>query len=150
MQKNVILATYRTKNSLTQQEMADILNVSLSNYKLYESGILPMSLEVLNVFSNYFNISLDYLLGLSENPFTSNFRKTIDYKYLRFCIVLLRKRSRITQKDLAKELNISAYTISKYEKDGKKVSIYYLYNMAKKYQLSADYICGKSMNKEIL
>ena len=56
MQNNIILASYRTKNNLSQNEMADIIKCGYSTYKLYENGLLPMKLEELNAFSNYFDI----------------------------------------------------------------------------------------------
>lgn len=150
MQNNIILASYRTKNNLSQKEMADIIKCGYSTYKLYENGLLPMKLEELNAFSNYFDISLDYLLGLSEKPETSNFRKSIDYRYLKFCIRFVRKRDRISQKKMAQFFNLSVYTICKYEKKPEAISISYIYLICKKFHISADYLCGKSLKKEVL
>jgi len=150
MQNNLILASYRTKYNLSQKDMADILHVGYSTYKLYEAGLLSMSLNELNIISNYFNISLDYLLNLSKNPITSNFRRSIDYRYLRFCLRFLRRKDRISQRNLAKEFKISLYSISKYERCPEKVNIGYLYTFAKKFNISVDYLCGKSLKKEVL
>ena len=150
MQNGLILASYRTKNNLSQKEMADILKIAYSTYKVYEAGLLPMKLEEINTLSNYFNISLDYLLNLSKKPDTNNFRRSIDYRYLRFCMRFLRRRDRISQKKLAQEFNISLYTISKYERCPEKVNISYLYAFAKKFNISIDYLCGKSLKKEVL
>ncbi|MBE6154961.1 MAG: helix-turn-helix transcriptional regulator [Firmicutes bacterium] len=149
MQNNVILASFRTKNNLTQKDMADLLNIGLSTYKMYEAGILPMKLEELNFLSNYYNISLNYLLNVSKKNITNNFRRSIDYKYLKFSLRYFRRLHRLTQKDLAKEFNTSVYSIIKYEKDASTVNILYLYLFAKKFNISIDYLCGKSLKKEI-
>jgi len=149
MQNNVILASFRTKNNLTQKDMADLLNIGLSTYKMYEAGILPMKLEELNFLSNYYNISLNYLLNVSKKNITNNFRRSIDYKYLKFSLLYFRRLHRLTQKDLAKEFNTSVYSIIKYEKDASTVNILYLYLFAKKFNISIDYLCGKSLKKEI-
>lgn len=150
MQDHLILASLRTEHQYTQQELADFLNVSLSTYKLYETGTLPVKLEELNTLSNIYQVSFDYLLGFSKFKNVEPFRKSIDYRYLRFCIRFLRKRARINQKSLAKEFEVSVYTISKYERDGQKVNLNYLALIAKKFQISTDYICGKSLKKEVL
>jgi len=150
MQNNVILASLRIKRKLTQNDLANILKVSLSTYKLYEFGTLPMRLEEINMLSNYFNVSFDYLLGLSKNSTRCHIHKNIDYAYLKFCIKFLRKRERITQKDLAQEFGISKNSIWNYEHDSAKINLNYLIQMAKKFMISADYLCGKSLKKEVL
>ncbi len=150
MQNKIILARLRVKNKLTYNDLAEILNVSLSSYKLYETGTIPMSLEELNVLSNYYNVSFDYLLGISSVSEREHFCPNVDYQYLRFYLRYLRKMARLNQKKLADELHFSLHTVSKFEKNGYNVNIEYLIKMAKKFQISSDYICGKSLKKEIL
>lgn len=150
MQNHIILASLRINHKLTQSELANILKVSLSTYKLYEFGTLPMKLEEINILSNYFNVSFDYLLGLTKNSLRCHIHKNIDYAYLKFCIKFLRKRQRITQKELAKEFKISKNSIWNYERDAAKINLYYLIHMAKKFMISTDYLCGKSLKKEVL
>ena len=41
-------------------------------------------------------------------------------------------------------------TISKYEKDPSNINANYLYLFAKKFNISIDYICGKTLKKEVL
>lgn len=149
MQNNIILASLRIEKKLTQKELASLLKVSLSTYKLYEFGTIPMKLEEINTLSNIFHVSFDYLLGFSKNKQLILINKNIDYPYLRFCIRYLRKKERISQKKLAKEFDISAYSISKYERQPKAINLNYLTKMAKKFQISTDYICGKSLKKEV-
>ena len=45
MQNGINLAKLRSKNNQTINDISKILNVSLSSYKLYETGTIPMSLE---------------------------------------------------------------------------------------------------------
>ena len=149
MQNNIILATYRIENNLTQKDIAKLLKIGLSTYKMYESGILPMKLEEINLLSNYYNISMDYILNISKKSNNYSFRRSIDYKYLKFSLKFIRRKNRITQKELAKEFNFSMYSICKYEKTAEAVSIEYLYLFAKKFNYSIDYLCGKSLKKEV-
>lgn len=65
MKINEMLKKLRYTKSLSQSDMAEILDVSLSSYQKYErekNNIVP-SLEVLIRIADYYNVSLDYLLG---------------------------------------------------------------------------------------
>lgn len=56
----------RTKSKLTQQEMADKLNISRSSIGMYEGGEREPSFELLEQIADYFNVDMNYLLGKSE------------------------------------------------------------------------------------
>jgi len=150
MQNGINLAKLRSKNNQTINDISKILNVSLSSYKLYETGTIPMSLEEINTLSIFYDVSFDYLLGLSNVTKRDHFRKTIDYKYLKFSIKYLRKVNKINQKNFAKELNYSISSVSRFEHNGKTVSIDYLIKIARRFNISTDYLCGKSYIKNIL
>lgn len=150
MQNGLVIASLRTNHKLTQLELAKLLDVSLSTYKLYEADIQPMKLEEINTLSNYFHVSLNYLMSLSDKPKSYNFQKEIDYSYLKFSFIFWRKRNRINQKTMAKEFGISYTTLSSYEKEPEKAPITFIYRFAKKFNVSIDYICGKSLKKEVL
>jgi len=150
MQNGLLIATLRTKKNLTQEDIATYLKVSLPAYKLYEVNLRAMKLEKLNMLSNLFNISLNSLLDISKSIYNYNENQNIDYKYLGFSLIFIRKRNKISQKDISKIFNISIPTISKYEKKPETVPITYLYQFAKTFNVSVDYICGKTMNKNLL
>lgn len=60
----------RAQSGLTQQEMADKLNISRSSIGMYENGEREPSFELLETIADYFNVDMNYLLGkkeLSEN-----------------------------------------------------------------------------------
>ena len=145
-----LIGTLRVKYNLTQVDMANILHVGLTTYKNYETNKRLMSLNELNLLSIYFKVSLNYLLGLTNNPKSFNINKKVDYKMLTLYLIHVRKHHHYTQKSLAKELNIHENSISRYETTPRTVSIYYLYLFAKKFNLSIDYICNKTTKKEIL
>lgn len=150
MQNGINLAKLRSKNNHTFKDLANVLNVSLSSYKLYEIGTIPMSLEEINTLSTFYNVSFDYLLGLSKKKERTHFRKTIDYNYLKFCIRYLRRIDKTSQKVFAQELNYSISSISRFEHNGKLISLDYLIKIATKFHISSDYLCGKSYIKNIL
>lgn len=62
------LQLLKTEKNLLQKEIAKAVNISLRSYQRYESGERKPDSDVLIKLSNYFNVSVDYLLGLSDNP----------------------------------------------------------------------------------
>ena len=57
----------RIEAGLTQQKLANKLNLSKSSIASYENGSRRPSNKVLINISKLFNVSTDYLLGISEN-----------------------------------------------------------------------------------
>lgn len=51
----------------TQQEMADFLGVKIRVYQYYESGGRKPTLDNLIVLADFFDVSLDYLVGRSDH-----------------------------------------------------------------------------------
>lgn len=58
----------RKENKLKAEELADIVGVKRRIIFLYEKNESKPSYDVLIALANYFNVSLDYLVGISDNP----------------------------------------------------------------------------------
>jgi len=56
----------RIDHDLTQQEVADILHCQREVYRRYEKGIREIPLSYAIILAQYYNVSLDYLVGLSD------------------------------------------------------------------------------------
>ena len=56
----------RKNKSLSQKNLADTLNVSQSTYSRYESGQLDVPSDVLISLSRFYDVSVDYILGLKD------------------------------------------------------------------------------------
>lgn len=65
------LKILRKEKGLTQEDMAKVLNVSRVTYSRYERGIYETDNNTLIKLSKFFNVSVDYLLGLIEIPLSS-------------------------------------------------------------------------------
>jgi len=57
----------REDKDITQKEMAKILNCSQQVYSNYELGQRDIPKDNLIKLSRFHNVSVDYILGLSEN-----------------------------------------------------------------------------------
>ncbi len=66
MNFNVRLRQLRQKNKLTQSELADILGLKPTAISNYESQRNEPSFDKLISLSKYFDVSCDYLLGVSD------------------------------------------------------------------------------------
>jgi transcriptional regulator with XRE-family HTH domain len=60
------LKELRKEKNLTQQELADKVDLVKGSISAYEKSLKYPSVEVLIKLCNYFNVSSDYLLGLSD------------------------------------------------------------------------------------
>lgn len=67
MNFNTRLKQLRQKNKLTQSELAGILGLKPTAISNYESNRNEPSFEKLIALSKYFDVSCDYLLGLSDS-----------------------------------------------------------------------------------
>ena len=68
------LRDLREDNDLTQKEVADIINVSQVAYSYYELGRRQIDLKSLMRLANFYNTSIDYILGMTDNkkPYAKN------------------------------------------------------------------------------
>ncbi len=60
------LEDLRIDNDLTQQDVADILHCQREVYRRYEKGTRELPLSYAIILAQYYNVSLDYLVGLSN------------------------------------------------------------------------------------
>ncbi len=57
------LKELRTEKGVVQKDVAEYLNITTSAYGFYEQGKRVPDTDILIKLSNYFDVSLDYLLG---------------------------------------------------------------------------------------
>lgn len=58
----------REDRDITQKEIADYLKITQQQYSLYEKGKRTLPIDLLIELSKYYNVSTDYLLGLTNEP----------------------------------------------------------------------------------
>lgn len=59
------LKTARKKAGYTQAQIAQITGISQSNLTKYETERLEPSLETLGILAQFYNVSIDWLLGVT-------------------------------------------------------------------------------------
>ncbi len=63
MEINQNLKKIRNQNKITQKELAEKSGVPYANYNKYETTTTIPDIETLIKLANFYNISLDYLVG---------------------------------------------------------------------------------------
>jgi len=58
----------REDNDMTQKELAKILNCSQQVYSNYELGQRDIPTDILIKLSAFYKVSVDYILGVSDDP----------------------------------------------------------------------------------
>ena len=133
----------RDDNDLSQVKMAEIVGVSKSNYARWETDENIIPLKHLNKVCNYFNVSMDYITGLSNKRNYKGINKKLNKELIGNRLKTFRTENNLSQEALAKEINTSHSTISAYETGKTMLLTAFAYDIAKKYNISMDWICGR-------
>ena len=144
LNNNERLIEIREDNNLSQRDLASILNVSKSTYARWETQEQIIPLNRLVDFCNYFKVSMDYALNLSnENKYKKPI-SSLDRKLIGNNIKLIRKKFSLTQQNLADLLNTSHSTISAYEAGKTLILTIFAYQICLKYNISLDWLCSNN------
>ena len=138
------LYSLREGADLTQDELADALRISSrTSISDWENGRATIPLEKLNKYSNFFNVSFDYLLGFIDSKDYNPLNKSLDLNLIAERLKELRNKNRLTQELLASELNTTHSTLSAYENAKVSIKTDFVYQIAKNYHVSVDWLLGK-------
>ncbi len=62
------LIELKEKNNVLQKDIAKSVGLSLRSYQRYEYGERNPTSDILIKLADYFDVSLDYLVGRTDNP----------------------------------------------------------------------------------
>ncbi len=62
------LKELRNAKGLTQKQIADFLQITERQYRRYEATDIDVSMTKAIQLANYFDVSLDYLVGRTDDP----------------------------------------------------------------------------------
>lgn len=133
------LKTLRKINGLTQKELAEKLKIKQNSYSDWENGKSEPNIEMLVRIADYFDVSLDYLLGGKMKNITEEFS---------LCLKKLRMKRKLSQKQIAEELKISQQQYSKWEGGIITTNAETLVRLANYFDVSIDYLLGRKSERE--
>lgn len=62
------IRSLREDHDFRQCDLASVLHVSQNTYSQYENGVIELTAERLVKLADFYNVSIDYLLGRTDNP----------------------------------------------------------------------------------
>ncbi len=142
----------REYNNLKQQDIADILRVPKPTYAHWEQLINGMPLNTCNTLANYYGVSVDYLLGISDDEQYPNSLDKIDYDIMCQRMREIRKKHKLLQREVGAKVGFPLNTYASYERGDSIPTTLKLFYIADFYHCSMDYLLGRindSMMPEI-
>ncbi len=133
----------RDKYDLNQVKMAKAMGVSKSTYARWETDEAIIPLVHLNDLCNHFDISMDYITGLTKEKNYKITNKKLNKELIGKRLKEFRKKNNLTQVSLAETIGTSHSTISGYEHGKNMILTAFAYNIAKRYRVSLDWLCGR-------
>jgi len=58
----------REDHDLTQQQIADAIGITQRKYSYLETGVQQLTDEILAKLAQYYHVSVDYILRLTDDP----------------------------------------------------------------------------------
>ena len=137
------LKVLRERTGFTQEKLGEYIGVTKQAFNHFENEYTIIPIKHLNDICNYFDVSLDYIFNLTEIKKYDNYSKVIHTDLMVKRLKEFRKENKLSQEKLATILNVAKGTIGNYESNRGIIATPFLYQICKKYNISADYLLGK-------
>lgn len=143
------LLDLRELNNFFQKDIAEKIGISQQTYSVWENGTKIIPLKHLNTVCNIYHVSMDYVLGLSNQKSENSIVNVDSLNKIEIGKRLkeIREENGLTLRTLANELNTTFSTISAYETGKTLILTAFAYQICQKYGISMDWLCGKSKVK---
>lgn len=139
----------REERDLFKKQVAQDIGVVESVYSEWENGKLSIPTNRLIQLANYFEVNIDYMLGLSNIRLHLKSSNEIDLITVSIRLKEIRKQLKMTMRELANKLNTSSSAISNYENAKFLILGSFLIELAKYSNYSIDWILGRTDEKMI-
>lgn len=131
----------REDNDYKQIEVSNCLKSDKERYVKWENGINAIPLEYIIKLSIFYNVSISYILSLSNEKKTATI-KIYDMKIIGNNIAKQRNNHFELQKDLVVLLNCSVDSISNYENAKNAIPVLKLIKLCRHYNISVEEMLG--------
>jgi transcriptional regulator with XRE-family HTH domain len=139
------LSSLRTETNVTLEKISESINIDKSTLSRYETGDRSPKVEIVEKLADYFNVSVDYLLGKTD------YKKTV----LKFNPKKLTEiRGKRTFHEFSKTVEkvsggipLSPFLIEQYEKGNAEPPDFILHQIALSENVSVDYFYNNENKK---
>lgn len=143
------LTYVREEKELLKKQVAKEIKVVESVYSEWENGKLSIPTRRLVELANFFNVNIDYLLGLSNTRKKLSGNNDIDINVVSKRIKEARLSQDLTMRQLAAIFNTSPSAISNYENGKFLILSIFLVELSKISNYSIDYLLNRTNDKYI-
>ena len=141
---NERLEYLREEKDLLKKDIAKILGVVDSVYTEWENEKLTIPTRRLYQLANYYEVNIDYIVGLTDKRIKIKSKNDIDIKIVSTRLREVRKSLNLTMRELASKLNTTSSAISNYENEKYLILSTFLIELCKISNYSIDYILGRT------
>ncbi len=132
------LKDLREYEAKTQKETAYFLNVARSTYAGWECGKDIIPLKKLNELANFYQVTIDYIAGLTTIQEKRLKKIDIDLTIIAKNIRLIRLSYKMSQKEFAESIQSSQSSIHNYETGKTLITTMNAIELAKTYHISLE------------
>lgn len=138
------LKQLRTDKEITQLQLSEILGTAKSNISKYEAGTIEPNISILCKLGQYFNISMDYLLGITDikSPYGSNHEHIGINEEVGMSLAYWIRKTGLSYKEVAEKLGVSESQLEDYCSGFVELSLEELEELAKLCDVSTDCLLG--------
>ena len=144
---NQRLEGLRDERDLLKKDVAKNIGVVESVYSEWKNIKLSIPTKRLIQLANFYQVNIDYMLGLTDNRIKLKSGNDIDLDLVSKRLKEIRKSLKMTMRELAEKLNTSSSAISNYENSKFLILSSLLVELCTFSNYSIDYVLGRSDNK---
>lgn len=137
----------REEKELLKKDVANHIGVVQSVYSEWENGKLSIPTRRLVELANFFEVNIDYMVGISNARICIFSNCSIDINLISTRLKEIRKSLNMSMRDLAKVFNTTSSAISNYENSKYLILSSFLIELCKLSGYSIDWVLGRSENK---
>lgn len=141
------LEDLRDERDLLKKDVAKNIGVVESVYSEWENEKLSISTKRIYQLANYFEVNIDYMLGLSDKREHIKKSNEINLDLVSSRLKEIRKSLKFTMRDLADKFNTTSSAISNYENSKFLILSSFLIELCKYSNYSIDWVLGRSNQK---
>lgn len=141
------LEDLRDEKDLKKKDIAKVIGVVESVYSEWENGKLSIPTKRLVQLANYFEVNIDYMLGISDKRKHIETTDEINLDLVSLRLKEIRKSLKFTMRDLADKFNTTSSAISNYENSKYLILSSFLIELCKYSKYSIDWVVGRSEQK---
>lgn len=138
------LRQLRADKEITQLQLSEILDTAKSNISKYETDTIEPNISMLRKLGKYFNVSVDYLLGITDtsSPYSLDRERTRVYEEAGGSLSYWIRNTKLSYAEVAEKVGVSENLLEDYCSGYKKPPLGVLERLAKLCNVSTDCLLG--------